>query len=340
MEQKELHMLGSNMKSSEAPRKKLTFREWIKSDKVQRGIIILSFLLIPVTLLLVFTYLPFAKMVEFSFYDMKYIGSREWVGLQNYVDVFTRDDCFQALKLSGYYMMGAIVQLALALYLATMLCFKAKGGNFFKGAIFFPYLVSGIAVGFIFKFFYTRGFVFDTILQWFGFNLEALPYWLKDTDVNNWSLVATSVWRFTGQNMVLFIGAMMSVDTEMYEAADLDGANKWQKFRYIILPSIKTIVLLNLILSISGSLSAFEPAYVITNGTFGTGTYFLIMHKLAHENQKVGLAAAMAIVLLGIIILITLLQKFVFSVFLDDENRHYYKNKKKSKKTKRMEANS
>ena len=80
--------------------------------------------------------------------------------------------------------------------------------------MFFPYLINGIAIGFIFKFFYTRGYVFDTVLQWCGFELDNLPYWLRDQSINNISLVATSVWRYFGQNMVLFIGAIMSVDAE------------------------------------------------------------------------------------------------------------------------------
>ena len=205
-------------------------------------------------------------------------------------------------------MAGAMVQLALALYLATILSFKTKFGNMFKGFMFFPYLISGIAIGFIFKFFYTRGFVFDTVLQWCGFNLENLPYWLKDQSVNNWSLVGSSVWRYFGQNMVLFIGAIMSVDDSLYEAADLDGANKFQQFRYIILPSIKTIVTLNIILSITGSLSAFEAPFVITTGANGTGTFFVVMNTIAHTNQKVGLASAMAVFLLIIIIIAKFLQ--------------------------------
>ena len=96
-------------------------------------------------------------MVKFSFYKMKYttpVEKREFVGLANYIDVFTRKDCFGALKLSLYYIVGALVQLVLALFLATLLSFKVKGGNLFKGFIFFPYLISGIAVGFIFKFFF------------------------------------------------------------------------------------------------------------------------------------------------------------------------------------------
>lgn len=320
--------------------------KWAKSRKGQQVIICIAFMVIPLLLLFTFTYLPFGEMVKFSFYKMKYstpVDKRVFVGLKNYIDVFQRDDCFGALKLSLYYMVGAIIQLVLALYLATILSFKVKGGNFFKGLMFFPYLISGIAIGFIFKFFYTRGFVFDTILQWCGFELENLPYWLKDQSINNWSLVATSVWRYFGQNMVLFIGAIMSVDAELYEAAQLDGANKFEQFKHIILPSIKTIVTLNVILSITGSLSAFEQPFVITSGANGTGTYFVIMNEVAHTSQKVGLASAMAIVLLMIIFACTILQKLFFKyVFRDAESEdESYKAKrarmKAEKEAKRLE---
>ncbi|MCM1257031.1 MAG: sugar ABC transporter permease [Roseburia sp.] len=308
----------------EAGKKRMSPMQWARSRKGQQIIISIAFMFIPLLLLFVFTYLPFGEMVKFSFYKMKYttpVNKREFVGWRNYLDVFRRDDCFGALKLSLFYVVGAILQLVLALYLATILSFKVKGGNFFKGLMFFPYLISGIAIGFIFKFFYTRGFVFDTILQWCGFQLDNLPYWLKDRNINNWSLVATSVWRYFGQNMVLFIGAIMSVDADLYEAADLDGANKFQQFIHIILPSIKTIVTLNVILSITGSLSAFEQPYVITDGANGTGTYFVIMNEIAHVSQKVGLASAMAVVLLLIIFACTILQKLFFKyIFRDAES--------------------
>ena len=291
------------------------FFKWAKSRKGQQTLIILAFMIIPLTLLFVFTYLPFGEMVKFSFYKMKYstpVEKRVFVGFKNYIDVFRNKEIFASLKLSLYYMAGSIIQLVIALYLATILSFKTKGGNFFKGLMFFPYLISGIAIGFIFKYFYTRGYVFDTILGWCGFDLENLPYWLRDQSINNWSLVATSVWRYFGQNMVLLIGAIMSVDAEMYEAAELDGANKFQQFLHIILPSIKTILTLTVILSISGALSAFEQPYVITDGANGTATYFINMNRIAHTNQKVGLASAMAVVLLLIIFACTILQKLFF----------------------------
>ena len=216
---------------------KKSFGEWMRSRKGQQMLIIL-----------VFTYLPFAEMVKFSFYKMKYVGARKFVGLDNYRAIFKRDDIIGALKLCLYYMAGALIQLAIALYLATILSMKVKCSNLFKGFMFFPYLINGIAIGFIFKFFYTRGFVFDTVLQWCGFQLDNLPYWLKDQSVNNWSLVGSSVWRYFGQNMVLFIGAIMSVDDSLYEAADLDGASYFTIYSKILLPLLKPAIVTSIIL--------------------------------------------------------------------------------------------
>lgn len=299
--------------------------------------VIIAFSIIPVGLLVLFTYYPFIEMVKYSFYNMKYIGTPKWVGLNNYIAVFHRDDTLAALKLSLYYAAGSILQVLLALYLATVLSFKVVAGNFFKGALFFPYLINGIAVGFIFKFFFTRGYIFDSVLQWFGFNLNNLPYWLRDQAINNWSLVGTSLWRYLGQTVVLFIGAIMSIDSSLYEAAEIDGANKFQQFIHIILPSIKTILVLNVLLSITGSLSAFEAPFVITGGANGTATYFVLMDTIAHTNQKVGLASAMAIVLLGLILIAALIQKIIFKYAFRNAGDGVEDATKKLKKQRKMQ---
>jgi multiple sugar transport system permease protein len=304
--------------------------KWLKRGKGQKLLVMVTFMIAPLILLFVFTYLPFFKMIEFSFYDMKYIGPRTYIGFANYTDILHDKEVIGSLLLSLYYLAGSLIQLALSLYFATLLSFKTRASGIFKGAIFFPYLVSGIAVGFIFKFFYTRGFVLDTVLTSLGISVDNIPYWLRDKGVNNAALVATSLWRYTGQNMVLFIGAIMSVDKELYESASLDGANRWHQFLYIILPSIQTIVVLNMILSITGSLSAFEPPYVITQGTRGTATYFLLMHNIAHNLQKVGKASAMALLLFALIILVTILQRLLFKYAFSDTNADV------SKKTARM----
>ncbi len=304
-----------------AVKKSSGFKLWLQSLRGQQILVTIVFLIAPLALLFIFTCIPFFNMVQFSFFDMKYIGERTFIGFENYKSIFTRDDILQSLKLALYYLGASVIQISSALFLASILSSKTKFGSLFKGTIFFPYLVCGIAVGFIFRFFFTQGYVFDTVLSWVGFNVETLPMWLKDTGINNFSLAGTSIWRYTGQNMVLFIGAIMSVDPNLYEAAEIDGANGLRRFLHVTLPNIKTIVVLNIILSVSGSISAFEPPYVITGGSFGTATYFVLMDRIAHLNLKVGLASAMAVVLLGIIILVTILQKTVFHFFLDEDER-------------------
>ena len=298
----------------------------------QKALLIITFSFVPLFLLVLFTYVPFAKMIKFSFFDMSYTKNKGYVGVNNYLKIFKKDEYIGAMLLSLYYMAGAVVQLALALFFATLLSSGIRGNGLFKGIMFFPFLVNGIAIGYIFKFFYTRGFVLDTVLQAIGIPLEKLPYWLRDQSVNNWSLVFTSVWKYCGQNMVLFIGAIASIDPTLYEAATIDGANKWQQFKAIILPGIKTVFMLNLILSITGSLSAFEPAYVVGSmGANGTATFFIKIHQMAHVNNKVGMACAMAMVLMALIIVFTVAQRLFFRYVMKDADNTFNSKANKAK---------
>ena len=295
----------------------------LKRVNWQKVLVIVLFAIVPLFLLMLFTYVPFAKMIQFSFHNMSYTKDKGFVGLDNYLRIFTKEEYIGAMLLSLYYMAGAVVQLALALFLASVLSLeRIRGSGIFKAILFFPFLVNGIAIGYIFKYFYTRGFVLDSVLQAIGIPLESLPYWLRDQSINNWSLVFTSVWKYCGQNMVLFIGAIASIDPTLYAAATIDGANRWQQFKAIILPGIKTVFMLNLILSITGSLSAFEPAYVVGSmGANGTATFFIKIHQMAHVSQKVGQACAMAMVLMALILLFTVLQRLFFRyVMKDSEN--------------------
>ena len=303
-----------------------------KKTNWQKVLLITTFSFVPLFLLILFTYVPFVKMIQFSFYNMSYTKNRGFVGLDNYAKIFTKGEYVDAMLLSLYYMAGAVVQLSLALFFATLLTTGIRGAGIFKGIMFFPFLVNGIAIGYIFKFFYTRGFVLDTVLQAIGIPLESLPYWLRDQSVNNWSLVFTSVWKYCGQNMVLFIGAIASIDPTLYEAATIDGANKWQQFKSIILPGIKTVFMLNLILSITGSLSAFEPAYVVGSmGANGTATFFIKIHQMAHVSNKVGMACAMAMVLMVLILLFTAGQRLFFRYVMKDSDNTFNAKANKAK---------
>jgi multiple sugar transport system permease protein len=182
--------------------------------------------------------------------------------------------------------------------------------NFFKGVLFFPYLLNGVAIGFIFLFFFRPDGTLDTLLQTVGLG-EYTQGWLLNPNIINISLSGASVWRYMGFNFIIFLGAISSIGKDVYEAADIDGANRWHQFRHIILPSIKNIVQLNLILAISGAISAFDIPYIMTGGSNGSNTFVIQTVNTAFKYNKLGLASAMAVVLLIIVIIVTLLQKLL-----------------------------
>lgn len=269
------------------------------------------FLLIPLAFLVTFTYVPVANMFWYSVTDWDGLAlEKGFVGVDNFVSIFTRPEYFRVFAVSLYYLVGAGAQLILALYFATLLSFNTRFKNFFKGVIFFPYLLNGVAIGLMFLYFFRPGGTLDSTLAIFG--LQDPPLWLGDPSIVNISLAATSVWRYMGLNFVLFLGAIQSVPSEQYEAADLDGASSWQKFRFIILPSIRRILGLTMILAVSGALSAFEMPYIMTGGANGSTTFVIQTVDTAFRFANVGLASAMAIVLLVIVLLITAVQRKFF----------------------------
>ncbi|WP_342744429.1 sugar ABC transporter permease [Flavimobilis soli] len=232
------------------------------------------------------------------------------VGWDNYVRIFTRPEILRVFLVSTYYLAGAILQLVLALYFAVILSFSTRFRNFFKGILFFPYLVNGVAIGIAFLFFFRPDGTLDVLLGILGFT--DTPLWLGDREVANYSLAATSVWRYMGLNFVLFLGAIQSIPEEIYEAADLDGATGWHKVRHIIVPAISQIIGLSLILAISGALSVFEIPFIMTGGANGTETFVIKTVDTAFKFRKFGLGSAMAVVLLLFVVIISVVQKKLF----------------------------
>lgn len=266
------------------------------------------YLAAPLVLLVTFTYVPVADMIAYSFTNWDGVSpDSQFVGVDNYRQLFTRPELFQVFFVSFFYLAAAAVQIVLALYFAAVLTFKTRFRNFFKGILFFPYLVNGVAVAFVFLYFFQPGGTLDSFLALFG--LRPGLFWLSDPQLVNVSLAGVSVWRFLGLNFVLFLGAMQSVPAELHEAAELDGANRWQVFRYVIAPAIRPIVGLSAILAISGSLAVFEIPYVMTGGSGASNTFVIQTVKLAFQFNKAGLASAAAVVLLAIVLLLTWLQR-------------------------------
>ncbi|WP_347338519.1 sugar ABC transporter permease [Cellulomonas sp. WB94] len=269
------------------------------------------FLAAPLVLLLLFTYYPVVNMFWYSLTSWDGLDkTKEFVGLDNYVAVFTRPDIFKVFFVSLFYLGGSVVQMALALYFATILSFSTRFKSFFKGIIFFPYMINGVAIALIFVYFFQPGGTLDSLLEQLGAG-GLVQQWLGNPSVINVSLAGTSVWRYMGLNFVLFLGAIQSIPGQLYEAAEIDGANRWQQFRFIIAPGIKSIIGLSFILAVSGSLAVFEIPFIMTGGANGSETFVIKTVKMAFTHNKVGLASAMAVVLLGIVLIMTWVQRKV-----------------------------
>lgn len=268
---------------------------------------ILFFVALPVGLLILFTYIPFLNVIKDSFFSKTYTSNYGFVGLENYAFILTNPEYCQAFANSIYYIVAALIQVVLSLVLAVLLC-RARFSAVFKALIVLPYMINGMAIGYIFRLFYTHGYVLDSLLMYLGLELDSLPYWLRDQAVNNWAIAFASVWRYTGISLVIFIGAIGSIHRSLFEASWLDGASSFAQFRYIIWPSIRNVVFVELFLSVVTSLSEFELPYAIASGgANGTATYMTYIYKIAFSERKIGVASAMTVILLSTILMVILL---------------------------------
>lgn len=293
--------------------------QWSKTYAGKKFYTSILFLALPIILLVTFTFIPALDMVIFSFQNRDPYGTNPtYAGFSNYVTIFTDKDYLETFKNSLYYLVGSFIQQALALLLASILCSKIRAKGLFKGILFFPYLMNGVAVSIIFQRFFLKGQkgltpdgTLNTILTTLGLD----PILWFDVDrpfLANCCLVFISIWKYIGFDIIMYIGAIQSISLDLYEAADLDGANPWQNFRYIVFPSIKPIISLQLILAVKGAISVFEIPYITTKGMMGTTTFVIKTINTAFSLKKVGLASAMGIVLLIITIIVTFIQKYFF----------------------------
>ncbi|EKQ56477.1 MULTISPECIES: sugar ABC transporter permease [unclassified Clostridium] len=277
----------------------------------QKIIISVLFLMVPVTLLIVFTYLPAIAMAGYSFTDWDGITkTKDFVGLKNYKLIMSDVKYFTPLFVSFYYFVASFIQIGLGIIIAYLVSFGCKFSNLFKGVYFFPSLINSVAISFVFVFFFQPDSTLDTVLKMLGLG-GFIHYWLQDQGIINISLAFVSVWRYIGYNIVMFSAAMASISSDILEAARVDGANKLQQLRYIIIPGISTILGLQLFLSLTGALSAFETPYIMTGGGNGSMTFIIQTVQYAFQNHRVGLASAMAMVLLAMCIIITSIQNAV-----------------------------
>jgi multiple sugar transport system permease protein len=286
-------------------------------ERTKRQFIPWFYVAIPLGLLALLTFLPVINMFRYSVTNWDGVDpTRQYVGMSNYGKVFTDPEIFHTLFVSIYYFGGAILQIIFALFLATVLSYGLRGANFYKSLLVFPFLLNAVAVSLVFRFLFRGGDGLgpgglDVLLQHLGLG-RFVTQWTGNPHVVNFSLAGVSIWRYIGFNIVLFLGAIQSINPELFEAAQLDRANRWHQFRYIILPGIRRITALSVILAVSGSIAVFDIPYIMLGGANGSTTFVIATVKTAFNLGRVGLASSLAVVLLGIVLLVTFVQRTLF----------------------------
>lgn len=256
--------------------------------------------------LLVFTAIPFVASLWLSFTDYRLMQGSEFVGLRNYVDLFTDDRTFaKSLNVTLLYVaMTVPLKLAFALFIAVVLNYKLKGIGFFRTAYYVPSILGGsIAIAVLWRYIFADTGLMNIALTSVGF--EAVN-WFGNPGTALFTITLLRLWQF-GSAMVIFLAALQSIDKSLYEAAAIDGANKWRTFVSITLPLLTPVIFFNLIMQMVQAFQEFNGPYVITNGGPLKSTYLLplYIYEMAFKKFDMGYASAIAWVLFAIIMVLT-----------------------------------
>ncbi|SET72468.1 binding-protein-dependent transport system inner membrane protein [Lacrimispora sphenoides] len=259
----------------------------------------------------IFVFIP----VIFSFVlsVMKWDGSRtpmEFVGLSNFVQIFNDRIFVQSfIHTIQYALLTVLPTLVLSLLLAVLLNHKLKGIAVFRTALYFPYIASIVAVGAVWNMLFQPDFgPINEFLRFIG--ISKPPRWVVDV---KWAMVAisiVSVWKYMGYYMIVYLAALQGISGSLYEAAGIDGANGFQKLRYITIPMLTPTTFFVLIMLTIQCFKVFDLVYVMTGGGPGNATKTLVnyIYEKAFTSWEFGPASAGALVLFSVVLVVTLIQ--------------------------------
>lgn len=273
-------------------------------------------LFLPPALLLftVFVILPMGEAAWYSLYNWNGYGlPTQWIGLKNYELIFRQGAFRNALVNNGLIILVSIcIQVPLALWLATMVTKHIKGATFFRLIFFLPYVLADVAAGMIWRFVYDGEFgLVANIYHMFGLNA---PFWLADKNAAFSAVLGVIVWKYFGFHMMLFIAGLQSIDKSVLEAADIDGATGWQKFRRVTLPLLGSTVRLSVFFAVIGSLQLFDMIMPLTGGGPSNSTQTLVtfLYSFGVMRMQVGFGSAVGVVLFVICVTLAFSYKRIF----------------------------
>ena len=260
------------------------------------------------------TLVPVMATFGLAFLDWDSYSTPEWVGLANFERLAANPTFWTALGNTVFYAAGHVpLTLVASLGLAVLLNRRIRGVQYFRTALFFPYITSLVAVAIVWN------LLFDPDLGPVNQLLRALgagdpPGWTSSTTWAMPAIIIASVWRDMGYYMVLYLAGLQTIPPELYEAAEVDGAGSWQRFRHITVPSLRTMTFFILIMLTVSSFKVFDLVQVMTEGGPGRSTLVLsqLIFREGITEGRFGYSSAIAVVLFAVVLVLTMVQ-FGFS---------------------------
>jgi len=247
---------------------------------------------------------PMFASLYLSFTNYSLIQAPEWVGLDNYIRMFSDPRLLKSISVTFIYVIvGVPLQLIVALAIAMLLNEGMKGLAFYRSVFYLPSMLgASVAIAVLWRQMFEVDGLVNQVLRLIG--IPATTSWIADPQYALWTIILLHVWTF-GSPMVIFIAGLRQIPGMYYEAASVDGASKWAQFRKITLPLLSPIIFFNLVLQVINAFQSFTQAYVVSNGTGGpadeTLFYTLYLYQRGFVQFQMGYAAAMAWLLVVII---------------------------------------
>jgi cellobiose transport system permease protein len=273
-------------------------------------------------LYLIFGIFPILYTSYMAFFSWDPLGEKIFIGLANFTNLLADDTLWKALRNTlSIWVLGTIPQLALALYMATLLNrTRLKFSGFWRSAILIPNVTSVLAIAVIFSSLYGRDFgLINYALSFFG--IDKIN-WMNGTFSSHVEIATMIIWRWTGYNALIYLAAMQSIPKELYESAQLDGANGWEQFRYITLPGIRNVLIFTVTMSTIGGLQTFNEPYILGGVTGGNDKQFytlaMFLYEEAFRKFQFGYGAAIGIFIFFCVVIFAIINASIASKIAKD----------------------
>lgn len=259
---------------------------------------------------IVFTLVPVAMALFYSFTN--YDGNRrmDFVGLTNFIKLFQDSSFVISLKNTIVYTVGTVpFIIILSLLVSVLMNNGVKGASLYRAIMLFPHIASIVAVTVVWQFLYNaKSGPINQILRSLG--VANPPSWLSDEKTALLAVMIMIVWKGIGYYMITYLAGLKGIPKDQYEAATMDGANAWNKLIYVTIPNLRPVTFYATIMCIINSFQVFTPIYVMTKGGPGRATSVLVLkiYEDAFVNYKFGYASAEAMILFLLILFVTLIQ--------------------------------